>query len=87
MSLVMRLRQQGRKNKKMYRLVVADKRYPRDGKYIDCLGHYNPHDANTPVVFNLEKIDSWLSQGVQPTEKVQALLKQARASGAKETKK
>lgn len=74
MSLVMRMRQQGRRNKRLYRLVVTDARSPRDGKYIECVGHYNPHEEDG-VVVKKDRIEYWLSEGVQPTEKMTAILK------------
>lgn len=75
MALSMRMRQQGRKNKRMFRFVVADSRSPRDGKYIDCVGHYNPHEEDGMVV-DKEKIEKWLSQGVQPSDKMLSVIKQ-----------
>jgi small subunit ribosomal protein S16 len=74
MALSMRMRQQGRKNKRMFRFVVADSRSPRDGKYIDCVGHYDPHVEDGMTV-DKEKIEKWLAQGVQPTEKMLSVIK------------
>ncbi|MCH9620640.1 MAG: hypothetical protein S4CHLAM20_00400 [Chlamydiia bacterium] len=74
MALSMRMRQQGRKNKRMFRFVVADSRSPRDGKYLDCVGHYNPHIEDGMVV-DKEKIEKWLKEGVQPTEKMLSVIK------------
>lgn len=75
MSLVIRLRQQGRKNKRMFRLVVADKRSPRDGKYVENLGHYNPHAAENNAVIHTEKVEEWIGKGAKPSERVITLLK------------
>ena len=74
MSLVLRMRQQGRRNRRLFRLVVADARSPRDGKYVECIGHYNPHEEDG-VVVKKERVEHWLSQGAQPTEKMASLLK------------
>lgn len=74
MSLVLRMRQQGHRNKRSFRLVVADARSPRDGKYVECLGHYNPHEADG-VVVKKDRIEHWISQGAKPSEKLTALLK------------
>lgn len=74
MSLVLRLRQQGRKNKKSYRMVVADKRWRRDGRYIDSVGFYDPQEQEK-IVVDKEKIEHWFSHGVKPTEKIIAILK------------
>lgn len=77
MTVMMRLRQQGRKNKRMFRLVVTPKQLPRDGKYIESIGHYNPHekDEGKDCVVNAERAVHWLQMGAQPSEKVIALLK------------
>ena len=74
MALSMRMRQQGRKNRRMFRFVVADSRSPRDGKYIDCVGHYDPH-AEDGMVVDREKIDMWLKKGVQPSDKMLSVIK------------
>ena len=74
MALSMRMRQQGRKNKRMFRFVVADSRSKRDGKYIDCVGHYDPHIEDGMFV-DKEKIEKWLSEGVQPTDKMLSVIK------------
>ncbi len=74
MSLVLRMRQQGRKNKRLFRLVVADGRSPRDGKYVECVGHYNPHEEDG-VVVKKERIEHWIGQGAQPSERMVSLLK------------
>lgn len=76
MALKIRLRQQGRNNRPFYRLVVADSRSPRDGKYVESIGWYNPFevelDKNTYV--KPDRIQHWLNLGAQMTEKVEALI-------------
>jgi small subunit ribosomal protein S16 len=76
MAIKIRMRQQGRKNKRMYRLVVADSRSPRDGKYLESLGWYNPHaeKLEQKVAVHEDKINEWLGKGAQMTEKARALL-------------
>lgn len=74
MSLVLRLRQQGRKNKRTFRMVVTDVRNPRDGKYIESVGHYDPHAEDSCEV-NKERVEFWLNQGVKPSERMIAILK------------
>ena len=76
MAIKIRMRQQGRKNKRMYRLVVADSRSPRDGKYLESLGWYNPHaeKLEQKVSVHEDKISEWLGKGAQMTEKARALL-------------
>ena len=77
MSLKIRLRQQGKKGKLCYRLVVTDSRYPRDGKYCECLGWYNPHGTSEELQLNVkaDRVEYWLSCGAQLTEKARALVK------------
>jgi small subunit ribosomal protein S16 len=69
-----RLRRVGTKHKPMYRVVVADSRFPRDGAFIEIIGHYNP--LAEPEAFDIdeEKALKWLKQGAQPTETVARLL-------------
>ena len=73
MALVMRFRQQGRKNARTFRLVVADKRCARDGKYIANLGHYNPKLEE--LVIHKEEVERWLKVGVMPSERTVPALK------------
>ena len=77
MALKIRLRQQGRLNRHMFRIVVADIRSPRDGKYIENLGWYNPIDPNNTVVVNEERATYWLGQGAQISDCVKHLLAKA----------
>ena len=73
--LKIRLRQQGKTNRLTYRLVVVDARFPRDGKYIENLGHYDPClEAGKDVVLHEDRIEYWIGVGAQPTEKAVALL-------------
>ena len=72
-----RLRRVGSKNKPSYRIVVADSRSPRDGAFINVVGHYNPLTEPATVVMDEEKILDWLSKGAQPTATVVRLLSQA----------
>lgn len=78
MALKIRLRQQGRRNRLTYRLVVADSRLPRDGKYLENLGHYDPHhDDEKRLSVNEERVDYWLGLGAEITGKAQALVASA----------
>lgn len=80
MALAIRLSRGGRKKRPFYRIIVADKRMPRDGRYIEKLGTYNPllasDDANR-VTLVTDRIQYWLSQGAQPSERVALFLGQA----------
>jgi len=69
-----RLRRTGTKKKPQYRVVVADARAPRDGAFIDIIGHYNPLTDPETVVINEEKARHWLEQGAQPTDTAARLL-------------
>jgi len=77
MAVTIRLTRMGAKKKPFYRLVVADSRFPRDGRYIDVLGTYDPHPNPPAINLNGEKIHSWLQRGAQPTNTVKSLLKKA----------
>jgi small subunit ribosomal protein S16 len=82
MALKIRLRQQGRKNRETYRLVVTDSRSPRDGKYVEMLGWYNPFETKEDLTLFMkpDRIQHWLDQGAQMTDKAKALVaKQAPA--------
>ena len=73
MSLKIRLTRGGAKKRPYYRIVVADARSPRDGRFIDKIGSYDPmkpKDAADRVVLDLEKVKSWLAKGAQPTDRV-----------------
>ena len=77
MSLKIRLRRQGKRNRPFYRLVVADSKSPRDGKYVEMVGWYNPFGKNDQeeVKVDIERISYWLSHGAQLTEKANTLVK------------
>ena len=80
MALSIRLSRQGRKKRPFYRIVVADKRMPRDGRYIEKLGTYNPllqDDNEQRVQLVTERIKYWLGEGAQPTERVAIFLGKA----------
>ena len=74
MPVKIRLAQRGKKKNRTYRVVVADSRSPRDGKFIEDLGFYNPHHNPSTVELDVEKAVSWLDKGAQPSERAQKLL-------------
>lgn len=82
MALKIRLRQQGRNNRDFYRVVVADARSPRDGKYVESVGWYNPFEsvAERHMFLKTDRIQHWLDCGAQLSECVQSLLKKAEPS-------
>lgn len=75
MAVKMRLKRIGAKKKPFYRIIIADERAPRDGKFIDQVGTYNPLANPSEIKFDEEKAKDWLKKGVQPTESVKKLLK------------
>ena len=77
MAVKMRLRRMGAKKAPFYRIVVADSRSPRDGKFIEEVGYSNPLTEPVEVKVNEEKVNKWLSNGAQPTETVKRLLTNA----------
>lgn len=68
-----RLRRMGAKKQPTYRFVVADSKSPRDGRFIEILGHYNPRTEPKTLEVNADKAKEWLSKGAQPTETVKRL--------------
>ena len=75
MAVRMRLARVGSKKNPIYRVVVADSRSPRDGKFIEIVGRYNPQTDPSVIDLDEAKIKDWLSKGAQPSESVQRLLK------------
>ena len=72
-----RLRRLGKKKAPFYRVVVADSRYPRDGRFIEELGYYDPMKEPVEIKIDGEKAKEWLAKGAQPTETVKSLLKKS----------
>ena len=77
MAVKIRLKRIGAKKAPIYRVVVADERAPRDGKFIEEIGYYNPLTDPVEIKINAEKATKWLSNGAQPTETVRSLLKKS----------
>ena len=73
-----RLTRRGAKKRPFYRVVAADQRAPRDGRFIEMLGYYDPMKNPRLLKMDLERIDHWLSKGAQPTDTVKALIERAR---------
>lgn len=78
MAVKIRLARHGAKKAPYYRVIVADSRSPRDGKFIEEVGRYNPCVNPSMVKLDLEKIDQWIKNGAQPTETVARLIESAR---------
>ena len=75
MAVKIRLRRMGAKKAPFYRIVVADSRYPRDGRFIEEIGYYNPLQDPPVVKIDAEKAAKWIANGAQPTETVKAIFK------------
>ena len=77
MAVKMRLRRLGAKKAPFYRVIVADSRSPRDGRFIEEIGYYNPLTNPVEIKIDAEKAKKWISNGAQPTETVKSLLKKS----------
>ena len=77
MAVKIRLKRLGSKKNPFYRVVVADERSPRDGRFIEEIGYYNPLTDPVDIKINAEKATKWLNNGAQPTETVRTLLKKS----------
>lgn len=77
MAVKIRLKRMGQKKAPFYRVVVADARSPRDGRFIEEIGTYDPNKEPSEVKINAESAQKWLADGAQPTDTVAKLLKQA----------
>lgn len=75
MSVKIRLRRMGAKKAPFYRIVVADSRYPRDGRFIEEVGFYDPTKEPSVIKVDAEKVEKWIASGAQPTDTVKAMLK------------
>ena len=77
MAVKIRLRRTGRKKQPTYRIVVADSRSPRDGKFIEVVGQYAPRQGDQALNLKSERVNYWLDNGAQPTDTVRSLLRKA----------
>jgi small subunit ribosomal protein S16 len=76
MSVTIRLSRHGAKKKPFYRIVVCDQRFPRDGRYIEQIGTYDPKASSGAIKLNQEKVDTWIKRGARPTQTVSELIAQ-----------
>ncbi|MGI8431380.1 MAG: 30S ribosomal protein S16 [Chthoniobacterales bacterium] len=79
MSVSIRLRREGTKNRPYYKVVVADGRSPRDGKFIEIIGTYDPKVEGHNSTLKVDRVEHWMSQGAQPSDTVRSLLKKNKA--------
>ncbi len=80
MAVRIRLARHGRKKRPFYRVVAADSRMPRDGRYIERLGHYDPMAEPAEIRLDLDRVDYWLGVGASPSDTVAGLIDKARSS-------
>ena len=82
MAVSIRLRREGAKNRPYYKVVVADSRSPRDGKFIEIIGTYDPKKPDHNSTLKLDRIEHWISQGAQPSDTVRSLIKKNKKQSA-----
>jgi small subunit ribosomal protein S16 len=81
MSVRIRLSRHGAKKKPFYRIVVCDQRFPRDGRYIEQIGTYDPSATGGAIKLNQEKVDTWIRNGARPTQTVSELIARRKKAG------
>jgi small subunit ribosomal protein S16 len=81
MATKIRLRRVGRKGQSYFRIVIADSKSPRDGRFVVAIGHYNPRTNPAVIQVNAEQARAWLEKGAMPTDTVRSLLKKAGVLG------
>ncbi len=82
MAVSIRLRREGARNRPYYKVVVADSRSPRDGKFIEILGTYDPKKPDHNSSLKLDRIEHWMSKGAQPSDTVRSLIKKNKKQSA-----
>ena len=81
MSVTIRMSRHGAKKRPFYRIVVSDRRFPRDGRYIEQVGTYDPTAASGGLKLNRDKIETWIKKGAKPSQTVSELIKKQKAAG------
>ncbi|MBA2269276.1 MAG: 30S ribosomal protein S16 [Chthoniobacterales bacterium] len=82
MAVSIRLRREGTTNRPYYKVVVADSRSPRDGKFIEIIGTYDPVKKDHNSTLKLDRVEHWISKGARPSDTVRSLIKKNRATAA-----
>jgi small subunit ribosomal protein S16 len=82
MAVSIRLRREGAKNSPYYKVVVADRRSPRDGKFIEIIGTYDPKIPGRNSTLNIDRVEYWISKGAQPSDTVRSLIKKNKKPAA-----
>ena len=83
MATRIRLRRMGRRGQSYFRIVVADQKSPRDGRFVATIGHYNPRTDPAEIKVNTDQAQAWLAKGAKPTDTVRSLLKKAGVFGTR----
>jgi small subunit ribosomal protein S16 len=86
MAVAIRLRREGTTKRPYYRVVVADSRSPRDGKFIEMIGNYDPKQTGENSNLDLSRAEYWISKGAQPSETVASIIRKARRASKAEVK-
>src|SRR3954468_22077013 len=82
MAVSIRLRREGAKNRPYYKIVVADSRSPRDGKFIEIIGNYDPKKPGHNSTLNVARAEYWIDRGAQPSDTVRSLIKKSKKQAA-----
>ena len=82
MAVSIRLRREGAKNRPYYKVVVADRRSPRDGKFIEIIGAYDPKKPGHNSTLKIDRVEYWISKGAQPSDTVRSLIKKNKKAAA-----
>jgi small subunit ribosomal protein S16 len=82
MAVSIRLRREGAKNSPYYKVVVADRRSPRDGKFIEIIGTYDPKIPGRNSTLKIDRVEYWISKGAQPSDTVRSLIKKNKKAAA-----
>ncbi|WP_395737761.1 30S ribosomal protein S16 [Prosthecobacter sp.] len=80
MAVVIRLRQEGQKGRPVFRIVAADQRFPKEGRFLEILGTYDPQQGVKKAIVKMDRVNAWISQGAKPTDTVKSLIKHAAAA-------
>jgi small subunit ribosomal protein S16 len=80
MAVAIRLRREGNRNNPHYKVVVTDKRSPRDGKFIEIVGSYDPKKTGTNYKIDVERIEHWVKNGAQMSDTVRSMVKKSRVA-------
>ena len=83
MAVSIRLRREGTTKRPYYKIVVADARSPRDGKFIEIIGNYDPKKETNTTKLDLDRADYWIGKGAQPSDTVRSLIRTTRKSASK----